>query len=324
MDNKSLPIKKELNAVWQVLAFLILGSLISQIFIWPISVIFYAVIPLAKKPIGIFWLVNQMGLRSASLAATIVTSIICLSLFSKRDIKSLGFLPHKNFLQDFLAGSLISFLMVSVVALLQFLSGSTSYSVSAFSENFSLLGLIVLFFMIFIAAAFEEVLFRGYPLQVLANQLSPVSAVIIMSGLFALVHIGNSHATFFSTINTALAGIWLSVAYFKTRSLYLATGLHLGWNFSLGAIYGLPVSGVTELNMYSLLKTHNLGSAWLTGADYGPEGGAIGAIVLVIGIILLAKFPLLKVSPEMAEHFPAKEQDLKEQQKDQINQIASN
>ncbi len=326
MDNKTgfLPKKKELNAIWQVLAFLLVFSIASQILIWPISMIFYGLMPLkGQKPTGILWLIHEIGFRTASLTSAIVASVICLSLFANRSIKSLGFSPHKNCLPDFLVGSVIGFLMVSAVALVQFLAGATSFSVAHLKENFSLLGLTTMLVMLLIAAAFEEVMFRGYPLQVIAKQLSPVSAVIITSGLFALVHIGNSNASFFSTANTALAGIWLSVAYFKTRSLYLATGLHLGWNLSLASIYGLPVSGITALNMYSLIKSSNIGSSWFTGADYGPEGGATGTLVLMLGIVLLFKLPLLKVSPDMLEFFPNRDQKDQKDLEDQKDKVTS-
>lgn len=248
------------------------------------------------------WVVKRSITSSVSIVSIIVVSILCIKFFTQRSSKSLGYLPHKGFLKDFLLGCLISFLMVSLVALFQWVFGGTQFVVGTSHRTF--LGLLMTFGLISIAAFEEEILFRGYPIQALAFNLSPTLATIITSSLFGLLHLGNPNVTFFSTANTILAGVWLSVAYFKTRSLFFATGLHLAWNFTMGVIYGLPVSGITKFANYSFLDTKDLGKTWLTGSDYGPEGGATATIVLILGILLLTKLPLLKISPEMKLHFP--------------------
>ena len=63
-----------------------------------------------------------------------------------------------------------------------------------------------------------------------------------MSALFGLAHIRNPHATILSTANVLLAGVWLSFAYLKTRSLWLPFGLHLSWNFAQTTVYAFPTS----------------------------------------------------------------------------------
>jgi hypothetical protein len=84
-------------------------------------------------------------------------------------------------------------------------------------------------------------------------------------------------------LNTILAGIWLSVAYVKTRSLWLPTGLHFAWNFSLAFIYGFPVSGLRVSQ--PIFHVEQGGPEWMTGGSYGPEGGALGLIVIVAGAV---------------------------------------
>ncbi|MBI4852560.1 MAG: CPBP family intramembrane metalloprotease [Acidobacteria bacterium] len=295
--------KKETNVVLQILAFFISSAFI--------SILIFALIPnfssiKIEDSEALTWLVNRFFSSSISLIATITVSILCIKRFTQRTTYSLGYLPHKWFLRDFFVGCLISLLMVSIIALFQWLLGGTQFFWALSDRKISLLGLTITFIVIFIAAFEEEVIFRGYPLQTLAFNLSPLSATIITSTFFGLVHINNPSATFFSTTNTILAGVWLCVAYFKTRSLSLATGLHLSWNFSMGTIYGLPVSGITELKEFSFLNSQDLGKAWLTGSSYGPEGGATTTLVLLLGIILLIKLPILKISPEMAQCFPEK------------------
>ena len=45
----------------------------------------------------------------------------------------------------------------------------------------------------------------------------------------------------------ALAGIWLAVAYLRTRSLWLPFGLHWAWNWTQASLLGLPVSGIARI-----------------------------------------------------------------------------
>lgn len=307
--NKNLNLDKktsETNVALQILAFFIVSTFI--------SVLILVCIPHfdinKENSSTLAWLANRLVSSSVSLVAAITASILCIKRFTNRSPYSLGYLPHKGFFKDFFFGCLVSFLMISSIAFLQWLLGGTQFFWALADRNISPIGLIAMLGVLFIAAFEEEVLFRGYPLQTLAFNLSPTLATIITSGLFGLIHIGNPNATFFSTVNTVLAGVWLCVAYFKTRSLSLATGLHLGWNLSMGTIYGLPVSGITRLTEYSFLNTHDIGKTWLTGGSYGPEGGAIATVELIVGTIFLIKLPLLKISPEMAKYFPKQQENL--------------
>ena len=56
---------------------------------------------------------------------------------------------------------------------------------------------------------------------------------------FGLIHAANKGATLESTLAIALeAGILLAASYILTRSLWLPIGLHFGWNFTEGGIFG--------------------------------------------------------------------------------------
>jgi hypothetical protein len=98
-----------------------------------------------------------------------------------------------------------------------------------------------------VGAAFEEALFRGYLLQTFARADLAWLAIALTSLFFAVGHLGNANATHLSTVNTALAGVWFSVAYLKTRALWFPFSLHLMWNWFQGAIFGIEVSGITSL-----------------------------------------------------------------------------
>jgi hypothetical protein len=114
------------------------------------------------------------------------------------------------------------------------------------------------------------------------------------------VHLKNPNVVAgFTFVNTALAGVWLAVAYLKTRSLWFPLGIHWAWNWAMASVFGLPVSGITELASNSLLHGIDLGPAWLTGGSYGPEGGLACTIALIVSTIFIWRTRLVSASPEM-------------------------
>lgn len=140
-----------------------------------------------------------------------------------------------------------------------------------------------------VGAIAEELAIRGLLLQFLARAVGPAAAIALTSSIFALLHWRNPEVTDLAPINTALFGAVFGLAVLRHRSLWLACGLHFGWNAAQVAL-GANVSGITirltELNL-------ELGGAeWLTGGDYGLEGGALAtgmALVLGTGLGLLPR-----------------------------------
>lgn len=141
-----------------------------------------------------------------------------------------------------------------------------------------------LFILIWGALA-EELAFRGYPFQRLVEAFGAWGAVLIMSALFGLAHVANPHSSFWAVTNTILVGVLLSVAYLRTRSLWLPWGIHFGWNAALGLGFGLPVSGLTDFAV--AVHGRAAGPVWLTGGAYGLEGGALGTLSIAVGFLPL-------------------------------------
>jgi hypothetical protein len=81
-----------------------------------------------------------------------------------------------------------------------------------------------------------------------------------------------------------LAGIFLGYGYVRTRQLWLPIGLHLGWNFCEGVVFGFPVSG---LDIYALTRIEVTGPELWTGGAFGPEAGLIILPALIVGAGLI-------------------------------------
>jgi uncharacterized protein len=164
-------------------------------------------------------------------------------------------------------------------------------------EFASSLALVLVMFLV--AAAMEEILFRGYGFQRLVEAVGAVGAVALMSAFFGFVHIENPSATILSTVNTVLAGVLFSVAYLRTRALWLPIAMHWAWNFFQGEVFSLPVSGLRMPQ--PLFDVRIPGPSWLTGGAYGPEGGLVVTAVALAGILWLARTRHLAPSPAMRE-----------------------
>ena len=149
--------------------------------------------------------------------------------------------------------------------------------------------------MLIIAAALEELLFRGYPLQVLMKGIGFWPAMILMSCAFGLLHINNQNVSGLGVFNTIVAGMMLSLAYLKTRSLWLPYGIHLAWNVGTGMVLGFPLSG---FGVASLWTTHISGHPEILGGAYGPEGGLLGTLIFTAGAIAVWKLPIPRINYE--------------------------
>jgi len=212
-----------------------------------------------------------------------------LYVFDETDrppIAAMG-LPHRlGWVCEILRGLAIGAGLVSLAVLSIAIFGHIT--LEAHLNGTALLNGIVVFFLLLVGAMFEELIFRGYPFQRLLDAVGPISAILAMSAVFAAMHLENPHAGGFWSwgfLNTILVGVLFSVAYIRSRTLWLPFGIHFGWNFALGMVYGLPVSGLHRFSV--LVRGSAKGPALLTGGSYGVEASLTGAVVVVLGVLIV-------------------------------------
>jgi CAAX protease family protein len=204
--------------------------------------------------------------------------------------------------QELGTGLALGAMMILAVAALERAFGAASFSFipSAGAQGQQLALWAGISMVVFsVAGTAEELTFRGYPFQRLADSIGPIGATAVFAALFGLVHLGNSFHTWISTCNTMLVGVTFAAAYFRTRSLWLPLGLHIAWNIVQGYVLGLPVSGI--LLPASLVRPQVTGAAFLTGGAYGPEGGVLTTGVFVAATVYLLFSKRIYVSREVRE-----------------------
>ncbi|MCL6566021.1 MAG: CPBP family intramembrane metalloprotease [Acidobacteriia bacterium] len=236
-------------------------------------------------------------LYALTIVAALAAAWWMLEVFDHRSFRTLGISFDRNWWREWLLGFSLGAALIAAVVGATAVSGVVRLRVApdefTFAEFFSL-GVVLL-----LAAAWEEIIFRGYPFQRLVESVGALWAVVLLAALFGAVHIPNPAATALSTANTVLAGVLLAVAYLKTRALWLPIGIHFAWNWVMGPVLGFPVSGIRM--PARLLAAEVSGPVWLSGGDYGPEGSVVLTAAAVAGTVWLMRTRAIYPSPDRQE-----------------------
>lgn len=135
----------------------------------------------------------------------------------------------------------------------------------------------------------EELMFRGYGFQLLLARIGPFATILPVSVLFGVFHANNPNVTPLAVVNTIGWGVVLGVAFLRSGDLWLPIGLHFGWNWVL-PLAGVELSGFT-MNIAGYAMEWKVSDLWSGGA-YGPEGGLLTSLVLVLLGLYLWKAPI--------------------------------
>ena len=225
-----------------------------------------------------------LGALVTSLAITF-SVYIARRYIDQRSFTSLGLQVDSHTLVDILFGIGLTGLMMGLIFLVLWALNwiqieSFAWQVESWGNvAASVLVMVVLFTFV---SWQEELLMRGYWLQNLSEGLSQSLGVLLSSAFFALAHWFNPNLDWLGLLGLFAAGLFLAYGYLRTRQLWLPIGLHLGWNFFAGTIFGFPVSGQYQ---YQLIRQTVTGPELITGGSFGPEAGLILLPVLVLGSV---------------------------------------
>jgi membrane protease YdiL (CAAX protease family) len=300
--------ENELRSGWRVLVFLFVFAVATQLF-GGLVFVFGALFPAFRNLLGatgneanaVWANLLQFGvLNLISFLSVLLANGVCARWLEHRSFASTGFQFHQGWWKDFAYGFALGAITLTIAVGLAAAFGASRFTLHT-SDLAALAKAFTFFFIFFlIAAANEELLVRGFAFQAFEHNLGAVAAVAITSMIFGLLHLQNDDVSLFSTFNTILAGVWLGVAYLVTRSLWLATALHFSWNFVMAFVFGLPVSGIKLFKNFAWLDGEST-SRWISGADYGPEGGAATTLALIICTLVIWKSGFFQTTEEMAE-----------------------
>ncbi|MGD8813440.1 MAG: type II CAAX endopeptidase family protein [Anaerolineales bacterium] len=237
----------------------------------------------------------------APLVAILLSTWVARRRWDRRSFHSLGFNLDRHTVPDLVLGILLPALLFALVFAIEWGMGWIEFQGWAFEtisaeQTFRALA-VELGYMVTIGIQ-EEVLSRGYHLQNLMESLNIHWGMFISSLIFALLHISNPSASLASTLGILVSGYFLAFSWWRTRNLWLPIGLHIGWNFFQGSIFGFPVSG---FRFFGLMRLNIRGPQLITGGSFGPEAGLIILPALVLGAFLIWAYTRPRFTPTEPE-----------------------
>ena len=286
--------ENRLKAGWRILLFVILFLLFANTLILGSK-------PIIADEITKKEFISNYGVFIISFLAfgATIATLIARKFFDKKSFESLGLKINNQAFKDLGFGFLLSFLMAGVFfsILLAFgfiefhginFVGISSQNTSGFVEFMSVVTLSSIGIMLLetiLVGYWEELVFRGYVFQNMREGLGLVLSVLISCLLYGVIHAANPNATLLSSIIIVGFGYLRLYGYLSTKMLWLSMGMHIGWNFFQGPIFGFAASGHSSA---SLLK-HSFTSEteYLTGGEFGPEGSLFILPILIVTLFVM-------------------------------------
>jgi membrane protease YdiL (CAAX protease family) len=223
-------------------------------------------------------------LSVATFLSTILTGLVSQWLF---EIKLISFNVKSIFINRIIFYSTLPLVIIFLaILIIIYFDGIVNRSINS---EFEIRISVILFFLF--AAVSEEILFRVVIFKIFQNNPSYNRYSIFLSAaFFAFVHFVNG-LNLISMLNLFLAGVFLSLVYLQTNTIFYPVLFHFFWNVCQGMIFGFRVSGVKISSLVNLDLTEN---SFLNGDEFGLEGSII--TTLIYSILILIYFFLNRVN----------------------------
>jgi membrane protease YdiL (CAAX protease family) len=249
---------------------------------------------LLLQPFGMF-----IGATLGAFAGGAVATVLALRIYQQGVLSDIGLAWHgaagRHGALGFLLGGGAAVAVTGFPWLID-----KAYFVPAPEFPFSLPGMILVGVVLIFGALGEELIFRGYPFQMLAGKYGTFQILLPSGVLFAAAHAGNLNASRLALFNTFLWGVLLGYALIRSGDLWLPTGIHFGWNFTL-PLFGVNLSGF-RMGLTGYTLEWRASDLW-SGGSYGPEASVLTLIVVIILFVALHRVPLvpqrLPLMPEL-------------------------
>jgi membrane protease YdiL (CAAX protease family) len=215
-----------------------------------------------------------------------IITILYVIKIEKQTLQSIKIKLNSRLLIKFIKNTFFGVLLIGII--ITFLCISGFYSFVGFSSK-SIIIIISFFVAYSIQSTAEEIMCRGFLQNTLQRKVSCKTAIFFSSIMFMLPHVKNFSempviVSGIAIINLILVSLLFSFAVIKDDSISSACGIHAGWNFALGIIFGLNLSGanvsegIIQINVNSSLDL-------ITGGSYGIE-----ASIILIPVLLVIDF----------------------------------
>ncbi|WP_235401382.1 CPBP family intramembrane glutamic endopeptidase [Rubrobacter aplysinae] len=302
------------RALWRILAQLVLFLVASAFLTAPLVLVFAAM----GAPGGGSPQPSGGGLLLISSVASLLAALLAVwaagRFLDRRRLRDYGLRLNRGWWLDLGFGLALGAALMTAIFLIELGMGWVSVT-GGFATGspggapfwLAILGPVATFVCV---GVYEELLTRGYQLKNISEGLGGVigprtailTAWILTSSVFGLLHLPNPNSTLLSTVNIALAGLMLGAGYILGGSLAIPIGLHITWNFFQAGVFGFPVSGLDSGRASFLAVEQGGPEAW-TGGPFGPEAGLLTVFATLLGVLLISLWMRLR-NGKVGLHLP--------------------
>lgn len=230
--------------------------------------------------------VRQSLMPLISFSITLLLTRLWIVKREGRKFNSIG-LFRTGALRCYFKGMFIGILMYSSVMAILYATGNASLVANpTIKTGFSAVpAVLILVPGWIIQTGTEEVLSRGWLLSSLGAKYNILTASLLSSAIFALMHVFNPGITVIAISNIFLVGIAFVMMSLYHGNIWLACGVHFTWNLFQGNVFGCPVSG-NVIGNASILSTQLTGNELITGGNFGPEAGIVATTIIIVTILV--------------------------------------
>jgi hypothetical protein len=128
----------------------------------------------------------------------------------------------------------------------------------------------------------EELTYRGYGFQRFEKSVGSLGATLGFAAFYTIMQTlqpGSNRASI--AVSLALS-LLLSMAYVRTRALWVSWGINFGWKASRALLFGLAISG--DSSHSPVVQGNPMGSFWLTGGGFGLDASWVAFVALLVAL----------------------------------------
>ena len=237
-------------------------------------------------------------IEGASFASVVLASLV-MAWLEERSWNEYGLPVERAFRSNFWKGIPWGLAALAVLLLLMKVAGVFSFGSIVLHGSEALKYGLLWLGGFTLVGLFEEFMLRGYALYTLTEGVGFWPAAILLSILFGALHGSNSGDDIVGLFSAGLIGLFFCLTLRRTGTLWMAVGMHAGWDWGESFLFGTPDSGMVAQGRFASPVFH--GSRWISGGSVGPEGSLL--VFVVIGLLFLVFhlfYPAVRPEPHTA------------------------
>lgn len=222
--------------------------------------------------------------EAITFGAGLIGLFLWVLLYERRSIASLGFRHPGRGVLTLLAAVIVGILLNAIPTLLVWAVGAYRLAdppVASTAGLSAFPALVLVLVFVLVQSGTEETLTRGFMLQSSAAALPGWLAIALPALAFTLFHGVSNKPLAFSSI--LLFALLVTFIVLRQGGLWIAIGIHTGWNFAMGNLFGISVSGLPPNTTSAIFLARNPDApTWLTGGEFGTEASFPADVLLLV------------------------------------------